>query len=109
MLCKGSTGPMTKCSLAINGRQPSARLLHLSLTVTQVRTPQVIYRAGEPVTHYLQNTMALVDTFHAAAESNSTGGGDSGQLAPWGRRAPEASQSPRHSNGLPLALFSLAT
>lgn len=34
---------------------------------------------SEPVTHYSQNTMALVGTFHAAAESNSAGG-NSGQL-----------------------------
>lgn len=39
-------GPPMKCSVAINGRRPSARLLHLSLSVTQVRTPEVIYRGG---------------------------------------------------------------
>lgn len=39
-------GPMMKCSVAINGRRPSACLLHLSLTVAQVRTPEVIYCGG---------------------------------------------------------------
>lgn len=46
MFCKGSTEPKMKCSVAINGRRPSACLLHLSLTVAQVCTPEVIYCGG---------------------------------------------------------------
>lgn len=37
---------MMKCGVARNGRRPTARPHHLSLTVAQVRTPEVIYRGG---------------------------------------------------------------
>ncbi|KAG7317259.1 hypothetical protein KOW79_019557 [Hemibagrus wyckioides] len=55
----------------MNGR---ARRCKAGLFVASRAAFHFIHPWKKPVTHYSQNTMALVGTFHAAAESNSAGG-----------------------------------